>query len=243
MTHVSASTVDRSMVSGDRLRDMVGYVGCSGLALAPALITGRSSAAGFARYFGGLDPAHVVIATTVAGGVALAWLRSRFGFRVLRGRATLRGVAVSAILASGLAVSVVIADAVLRYPEDMNVALPQALAFYPTVGYVAELLFHVLPLALTLAILRPFGERLGADRMVWLAIGLVAAIEPTFHVLSGGELLSPLAVYTWAHVFVISLLQLAVFRRYDFVSMVTLRLVYYLYWHILWGTLRLDVLF
>jgi hypothetical protein len=117
------------------------------------------------------------------------------------------------------------------------------LAFYPAVGYVAELLFHVLPLALTLVVLQPFRKRLGTDRLVWLAIGFVAVLEPTFQVLFGGDLLSPLAVYTWAHVFAISLLQLAIFRRYDFVSMVTVRLVYYCYWHILWGVVRLDVLF
>lgn len=39
------------------------------------------------------------------------------------------------------------------------------------------------------------------------------------------------------------LLQLHVFRRFDFVSMLSLRLVYYVYWHLIWGAIRLRVLF
>jgi hypothetical protein len=51
------------------------------------------------------------------------------------------------------------------------------------------------------------------------------------------------AAYTWIHVFVIAFLQLYVFRRFDFVSMYSFRLFYYAYWHILWGVIRLEVLF
>jgi hypothetical protein len=66
--------------------------------------------------------------------------------------------------------------------------------------------------------------------------------EPTFQVLFGGETLA-LSVYTWFHVFAMAFLQLYVFRRYDFVSMYTFRLVYYMFWHIGWGYLRLRLLF
>ena len=45
--------------------------------------------------------------------------------------------------------------------------------------------------------------------------------------------------YLGLHVFAFNLLQLYIFRRYDFASLYSLRLVYYLYWHILWSTLRL----
>lgn len=227
----------------DWRRDGLAYLALSTAALGLTVVIGPSSPASFARFFGGVEPAIVVIAASLAGGVALGWLRSRFGFRVLRGQGTIRGMAVSAALATALAVPIVIADIVLRYAEDMNVAVPQALAFYPAVGYVAELVFHVVPLAVTLLVLSPIRDRMGRDRLVWLAIGLVAALEPTFQMLFARDPLSPLAAYTWGHVYAISFLQLAVFRRYDLVSMVTLRLVYYAYWHILWGTIRLEALF
>ena len=51
------------------------------------------------------------------------------------------------------------------------------------------------------------------------------------------------AAYTWVHVFAIALLQLAVFRRYDFALMYAFHLFYYAYRYIAWGVFRLDVLF
>jgi hypothetical protein len=44
-------------------------------------------------------------------------------------------------------------------------------------------------------------------------------------------------------IYVINLQQLRIFRRFDFTSMYAFRLLYYLFWHILWGNLRLVVLF
>ena len=50
-------------------------------------------------------------------------------------------------------------------------------------------------------------------------------------------------IVTGLHVFVINFLMLVVFRRYDFVSMLSFRLAYYIIWHIVWGNIRLRVLF
>ena len=49
-------------------------------------------------------------------------------------------------------------------------------------------------------------------------------------------------LYVSLHIFLINLIQLWLFKRYDFVSMYTFRLVYYLIWHIGWGWVRLEVL-
>ena len=71
-----------------------------------------------------------------------------------------------------------------------------------------------------------------------LLCGLSAA-----QVLFDSEPFSWADVYTWVHVFAIALLQLYVFRRFDFTSMYVFRLIYYAYWHIIWGVLRLELLF
>jgi hypothetical protein len=71
----------------------------------------------------------------------------------------------------------------------------------------------------------------------------VAALEPTFQVAFGGKPLTWGDTYTWIHVFAIAFLQLTVFRRYDLLSMVSLRMFYYAYWHIIWGVIRLKLLF
>ena len=122
--------------------------------------------------------------------------------------------------------------------------LPQALTFYPAVGLVAEVVFHLLPLAILLPVLNLIAGRLGGERVVWLGMLLVAVSEPTFQVIAGGGNRSPGGdAYTWLHIFAIAVLQLYVFRRFDFASMYSFRLIYYAYWHILWGAIRLRVLF
>ena len=149
-------------------------------------------------------------------------------------------------MASVLAVAIIIADFVIRYPEDTNVPVPEALLFYPAVGFVAEIAFHVLPLALLLLFLAPIRKKLGSDRRIWpawLAIAIAAVVEPTFQVVLPGDPFSLACAYTWVHVFAIAFLQLYMFRRYDFVSMCSFRLIYYAYWHVAWGVIRLEVLF
>jgi hypothetical protein len=185
----------------------------------------------------------VSVLASAVGAAALWVLQSSYGFAILKGRTTLRGVALSAVLATVLAVAIVVADLFMRYPQDTNVPAPQSLLFYPAVGFVAEILFHVLPLALLLLALKPLVPRLGMERVVWLGILLVAVLEPTFQVLFKGDAFTWRAAYTWIHVFLIAFLQLCVFRRFDFVTMYSLRLFYYAYWHVLWGVIRLEVLF
>ena len=202
-----------------------------------------SSGAYFYRFFGGMNAILVVVIASAVGAAALWVLGSQYAFAILKSRTTLRGLALSAVLATLLGVAIVVADLIIRYPQDTNVPVPQALLFYPAVGFVAEIVFHVLPLALLLLALKPLAGRLGKDRVVWLGVLLVAVLEPTFQVLLERKAFTWGDAYTWVHVFAIAFLQLYVFRRFDFVSMYSFRLFYYAYWHILWGVIRLKVLF
>jgi hypothetical protein len=96
-----------------------------------------------------------------------------------------------------------------------------------------------------LAVLGPLFRKPHADRLVWSCILLASLIEPVFQMRFGFSQISfsRTELYVGLHVFAINFLQLYIFRRYDFASMYSLRLVYYLYWHILWGALRLHLLF
>jgi hypothetical protein len=196
----------------------------------------------FAWFFADLHPALIVLVAGTIGAFCLEGSRRLGGFEILRRGSTMRGMAVGAGLASVLGIAIVIADITFRYPEDINAPIPQAIAFYPSIGLVAEIVFHVLPLTIVLLLLQPFRIRLGRHRTTWIAVVTVAVAEPTFQVLFGAET-QALAIYTWVHVFSIALLQLYVFSRYDFVSMYSMRLVYYAYWHLIWGTFRLRLLF
>jgi hypothetical protein len=194
-------------------------------------------------FFGGINPLLVIAMVGVVGVVSLSLLLSRGWFEIFERRASLRGVVVSAALATLFAVAIVIADFVVFapvVPEEANVAWPQSLLFYPAIAYVVEVVFHALPLTLLLVVLGRLFKHLETDRLVWLGILLTSLLEPTFQWVlepsrNGG--------YVWVHVFAFNLAQLYVFRRYDFVSMYSLRLFYYLYWHVAWGFLRLQVLF
>jgi uncharacterized membrane protein YwzB len=227
----------------DRTWQYAAYLLLSLVALIFTVILLPSSGAYFRRFFGETNAIIVIVLTSVVGAAALWGLQSSHQFALFMGKTTLRGVALSAALATVLAIAIVVADFFIRYPQDTNVPVPQALLFYPAVGFVAEIIFHVLPLALLLLILNPLGAWLGRERVVWLSILLVAILEPTFQVLSEGKAFTLGAAYTWIHVFAIAFLQLYVYRRFDFMSMYSFRLFYYAYWHILWGVIRLEVLF
>ena len=212
------------------------------IALAFTAVLTSSSGVYFNRFFGAVHPLLVVAVASFLGAVAL-WVLSHFGFTIIMGRGELRGLGLSAVYAAALAVAIIIADVVIRYPRDLNVPLPQALLFYPAIGLVAEVAFHLLPLAFLLPALNLIAGRLGRERVVWISILLTAVAEPTFQVIFEGTGSTLGNMYTWLHIFVIAVLQLYVFRRFDFASMYSFRLIYYACWHILWGTIRLSVLF
>lgn len=233
-------SVDRRL---DRRWQYAAYVAFSLLTLVFGVILLYLPGAYFHQFFGETNPILVIDVASGVGVATLWTLQSSYEFVILEGGRTLRGVALSAALATALAVAIVTADFIFRYPQNINVPVPQALLFYPAIGFVAEIAFHVLPLALLLLVMKPLEGRLRREHVIWLGILLVAAIEPTFQVLFEGMTLTWIDAYTWIHVFAISILQLYVFWHFDFVSMYAFRLIYYMYWHILWGTARLDVLF
>lgn len=197
----------------------------------------------FERYFGPINAVAVTVAASIAGGGSLWVLQAKYEFVLFQGKKTLDGIRMSAVLATVLGAAIVIADLIIRYPRDINVPFPQALLFYPAIGLTAEVVFHIVPLTMLLFMLTHLCRRLRRSYIIWISIILVAIIEPTFQVLFGIQVFTWDAAYTWIHVFAIAFLQLYVFQRFDFMSMFAFRLFYYIYWHIIWGVIRLDVLF
>jgi len=139
------------------------------------------------------------------------------------------------MLGAVLAVPAIAIDLVWRFPQDMNLAMPEALAFYPAIALVAEVLFHLFPLSL-FCLLAPKATP------VWLLLMPVVFVEPVFQMLvnTGPRLQSWLV---FASVSLVSASQLWVFWRFGFVAMMGLRISFYLFWHVLWGAMRLSLLF
>jgi hypothetical protein len=151
-----------------------------------------------------------------------------------------------AALAAVFGLVAVLVDLKVPFPADMNAAFPESLAFYPVMGFGVEILFHVVPLAVLLPILTSVFKGMGQDTAIWIAIGLVALLEPAFQTVTGRPAGS---VPLWAtavvalNIFLINLTQLVLFKRFDFVTMYAFRLAYYAIWHVAWGHFRLGILF
>lgn len=185
----------------------------------------------FATYFGSL-PAPVAMAlVAVAGFLAVSRLAAAgwtpAGWPSLA--CVTRGIAAGA----GFALPTIILDIALPFPRGINAPLPDALAFYPAIGVVAETVFHLVPFAL-LSFLVP--NRPG------LAILGCALVEPVFQVALGGGLDLRNALMA-AVLFGFGLAQMQALRRHGFAGAFALRMGYYAVWHILWGAARLPLLF
>ena len=134
-----------------------------------------------------------------------------------------------------LAVPPIAIDLIWGFPHDMNVPVPQALLFYPAIGFVAEVVFHLLPLAILVACLRRWVSP------NWLLVPVIF-VEPLFQMAFSAEL-DLQAFLVFGNVCLVSAVQIWLFRRFGFGAMIALRMVFYLFWHVLWGTVRLSLLF
>lgn len=149
---------------------------------------------------------------------------------------------------SGLGAGVVylLLDLAYQLPHDLNVSFPRSIPFYLVGGFFVEVVLHLLPLSLFVwlfgvALLR--GKR--PELVFWTGAGLVAMIEPLMQFS-----VPPFSLYPGSFVllgaaalYLINLSQLYFFKRAGFFALLSYRWVFYLLWHIIWGPLRLVVLF
>jgi hypothetical protein len=136
-------------------------------------------------------------------------------------------------------------DLAFRLPENLNIPFPQSIPYYYTSAVVVEIALHLLPLVFLLFSGRLLLRGQRADTVLWLSVLVVAALEPLF--LFNGIFSSGFGpdfyIAGLAVVYAINLVQLVYFSRSGFLAMLVIRLGLYLVWHILWGSLRLWLLF
>ncbi|HEY5993493.1 MAG TPA: hypothetical protein VIU46_02720 [Gallionellaceae bacterium] len=195
----------------------------------------------FQPYLGSVPPLLAVMLAAIVGYASLRFLHAH-GWEIFSAGNAMRGIAHAVMLAVPFAIAITIIDVSIGFPKNLNVPLPMSLLFYPAMAYLVEIAFHVILLVLLVIALGKVLGKPGRDRLVWLCILLVAIPEPVIQVFVPAQYrpLSWLDGYVVLHVFVFNLVEMYLFRRYDFVSMISFRLVYYLYWHIAWGYLRLN---
>lgn len=219
------------------------FLSLSGIVLILTGIAYSASSTSFQKYFGRIYPLAVVFVVFILGLILFAFLLLDGQFAIYRG-GNFKGIVVAVGLAVPLAAIIILVDRRSPFPVDMNVAYPASLFFYPAIGYVVELLFHILPFCLLYFILGFLTGESGNTRIIWASILTVALIEPIFQVVfTAGGNTNWVVAYVGLHLFLFNFIQLLLFRRYDFITMYSFRLSYYFLWHIIWGHLRLKLLF
>ena len=117
----------------------------------------------FERFFGALDPIGVMTGIAVVGVISMAYLQGTSDFAVLGPGAWRDVVSIIAWAVPLLEAAAIGVDLVLGYGEDTNVAMPDALRFYPAIAVFVEIAFHAVPIAVLVAILgMPTGHRTGS---------------------------------------------------------------------------------
>ena len=137
-----------------------------------------------------------------------------------------------------IAASAIAADLLLRFDEDMNVAMPDALRFYPAIAVLVEIALHLVPIAVLVGLL---GAPTAIDITFWriaVPVALVEAVLQAVYATSLGT-----SLFAAAQLLVFGVVQVWVFWRFGFVWMLGFRLAYYAAWHVAWGVVRLELLF
>ena len=217
-----------------------------GISLVVGILTGilyLRNAPLFQAFFGTINPLLVVFMLILLGIILSVFLLSR-GWFVVHKAEEYKGILVAAGLAALPGLVIILIDLKAVFPADTNRPFPDSLFFYPIFGFVVEVVFHMLPLALLLFILTSI-FKLNFEKVIWPCILVVALLEPIFQTILGFSRPYPTWVtgYVFVNIFLINLFQLLIFKHYDFVSMYSFRLVYYTIWHIAWGYVRLSLLF
>lgn len=188
---------------------------------------------GFSRYFGGAPIFLVLAAGATTGALSLVVLRGLDWFQ--QAPNTTPVVFWAALIFGAV---IILADSLLRYPADINIAAPAAFLFYPAIAISAQSFLHLAPLATLVFLARRFGVS-----NFWPPLLLASAIEPMFQIsgaLAAGAFL-PRDAFTMAHVYAFSVVEFLLLQRGGYAAMYGFRLFYYLVWHIVWGAARLGL--
>jgi len=197
----------------------------------------------FTRFFGNINPLIITPIFIVLGFLILRFFVLKGGFKIYS-RENLRRMLIFLPIAILLASIAILVDIGFKYSADINVLFPESLLFYPIMALIAETLFHLIPLSLLLLLFNKGFKNFNLDKNKWISIAIISLIEPIFQTFSiPGHFPLWTSAYMTFHLYLFNLTQLYFFKRFDFFSMYSFRIVYYLLWHIIWGYVRLGVLF
>jgi len=196
----------------------------------------------FKRFIGELNPIAAILISGILGGLLLFFLLLKKWFAICKKENLKKAISYSWLVVLFVSVSIII-DWNITYPKEMNIPFPEALLFYPVIGFFVEVIFHVLPITMLLILTTSIFTKTSVNKLIWISILIVSAFEPTYQVFFMD--FSPIwsMIVLWVNLFLFNLTQLIIFKQFDFVSMFLFRIIYYILWHVIWGYFRLEILF
>jgi hypothetical protein len=196
----------------------------------------------FHLFLGNINPLIVLLISIVTGFILLAYLVSKTKFAIYK-KPTIKTYSIVIGFPLLFGIEVIAADIwFVKYSADINILFPKSILFYPIIGYIVEVFFHLLPLSVIIIFLSSF-RKLSLRTIIWISIIFVSILEPLYQIWFTIQNSSFTIIYTGIHVFLFNLTQLLIFKRFDFISMYLFRIIFYSIWHILWGYFRLTLLF
>ncbi len=198
----------------------------------------------FSGFFGSINPILVIPLFIILGFGTLLYLQIKRDTVIFRKGKPKKWMIVS-LIPLAFALGVILMEVFYPFSEDINVLFPKSLLFYPVMGFVAEIIFQLVPLSLLFALLTVIFKKVDQNKIIILCIMIVSLIEPIFQFLFDTSVSRPLWIklIDAFRIYLFCCVQLFIYKRYDFVSMFLYRMVYYLFWHVIWGTIRLNILF
>ncbi|MBI1742637.1 hypothetical protein HYR54_06160, partial [Candidatus Acetothermia bacterium] len=244
MRKMAIMTKIKELISNERLQYLI-FIGLSIGAIGLTGILYFFNALVFQPYTGGINPFVAAAFVIVLGFISVSFLLSRGWFAIykkgsLKGSSRFLGLAV---LFASITVLIDFNVGHVGFPADMNVLFPKSLLFYPAMGFFAEILFHVVPLTILLISLTSILKKVSHKKIIWICFSIIPLVEVVYQVMPMSHFPLWAIVVFSLNLFLFELSQLLIFKKYDFVSMYSFRLAYYLVWHIVWGYLRLKILF
>jgi uncharacterized protein YhhL (DUF1145 family) len=194
------------------------------------------------RYLGPTAPIASVAFVLISGVLCLWYLQRTERLKIFSSPIRRAGLRMAALMVVPFAIGITVIDLAHPFPEDINVALPAALAFYPAIGLIAILALHVMPFAFLLGIGRLVAGGRVAEWWVWVSILTTASIEAVFQAVGSAGSPAVVVAYVAVSLYLFGVVELVLYRRFDYLTMFTFRMLYYAYWHVGWGALRLGVI-
>lgn len=219
------------------------FLAISIIILVLTAITNNSNRNSFRKYFGKIYPIVAVLSVILIGLFLFTFLLLDDQFAIFQS-GNIQGILYASSLAVPFAVLMIFIDRKAPFPVDINVPYPDSLFFYPVMGFVVEILFHILPFCLIYFIGGVILGELSNLIIIWTGILVIALLEPIFQIVfTKGDNAKWVLAFMGILLFLFNVTQLLLFLQFDFITMYLFRLVYYILWHIIWGSLRVKFLF